>query len=42
MYNFTWDVEQILNQLKTRAPNSEICIKLLSLKLSMLLALAAT
>ena len=41
-YNFVWDVEQVLNHLKTYVPNSETSVKLLSFKLSMLLALAAT
>lgn len=41
-YNFVWDVEQVLNHLKTYVPNSETSVKLLSFKLSMLLALAGT
>ena len=41
-YNFIWDVEQVLNHLKTYVPNSETSVKLLSLKPSILLALTAT
>ena len=41
-YNFVWDVEQVLSHLKTYVPNSETSVKLLSFKLSMLLALAGT
>ena len=39
-YNFIWDVDQVLNHWKTYAPSLKISVKLSSLKLSMLLALA--
>ena len=41
-YNFIWYVQQVLNQLKTYARNSEKGVKLLSFKLTILLERGST
>ena len=40
-YNFIWDKEQVLKYISSLPPNSKFSLKLLSLKLVMLPALAA-
>ena len=41
-YNFTWDIEQVLKHISSLPPNNKLSLKHLSLKLVMLLVLAAT
>ena len=41
-YNFIWDIEQVLKHISSLPPINKLSLKLLSLKLAMLLVLAAT
>ena len=41
-YDFIWDIEQVLKHISSLLPNNKLSLKLLSMKLAMLLVLAAT